>query len=73
MDINDYEMVHMYKTYSEFYKTTENSLAFSQYCERVFGADFTHDGFSDLNQYFIRFWTARDVCYHLISGSNMDG
>ena len=36
--------------YKDFYIAIENSRAFSEYCERVFGKDLGQQGFSDINQ-----------------------
>ncbi|MCL2034339.1 MAG: class I SAM-dependent methyltransferase [Oscillospiraceae bacterium] len=45
--MNDY---HMYDDYENFYHKIENSHAFTQYCEAVYGIDFSQDGFADLEQ-----------------------
>lgn len=39
-----------YTAYEEFYAMAESSRAFSLYCQRAFGADFSQDGFSDREQ-----------------------
>jgi len=36
--------------YKDFYIAIEDSKAFSEYCERVFGKDLGQQGFSDINQ-----------------------
>ena len=45
--MNEY---HMFNDYESFYHKVENSPAFSKYCETVYGADFSQDGFADLKQ-----------------------
>jgi len=39
-----------YDAYEQFYAMTAESKAFKAYCEDAFGADFSQDGFSDLQQ-----------------------
>lgn len=39
-----------YNEYQEFYETTKKSRLFSEYCEGVFGLDFSQDGFSTIKQ-----------------------
>lgn len=39
-----------YDAYEQFYSMAAESQAFKAYCENAFGADFSQDGFSDLNQ-----------------------
>ena len=39
-----------YNEYEQFYKMTEESKAFKNFCREAFGEDFSQDGFSDLNQ-----------------------
>lgn len=39
-----------YNAYEQFYSMAAQSKAFQSYCEDAFGADFSQDGFSDLNQ-----------------------
>jgi ubiquinone/menaquinone biosynthesis C-methylase UbiE len=36
--------------YQEFYRAIQNSQAYSDYCQRVFGADLGQHGFSDMEQ-----------------------
>ena len=38
------------KWYDEYYRAVEKSRAYSLYCEKVFGRDFSQQGFSDLSQ-----------------------
>lgn len=42
--------LRFYKGYEYFYKRLEKNKFFSTYCERVFGIDFSQDGFSDIGQ-----------------------
>ena len=42
--------LRFYKGYEYFYKKIEKDKFFSTYCERVFGIDFSQDGFSDIGQ-----------------------
>lgn len=42
--------LRFYKGYEYFYKRLEKNEFFSTYCERVFGIDFSQDGFSDIGQ-----------------------
>ena len=44
------ENLLFYSAYEEFYSMAANSEAFKAYCKDAFGADFSQDGFSDLNQ-----------------------
>lgn len=39
-----------YNAYESFYKMAESSKSFKEYCCDAFGADFSQDGFSDINQ-----------------------
>ena len=39
-----------YQAYQDFYQMAEKSQAFSEYCKKAFGADFSQDGFSDVSQ-----------------------
>lgn len=39
-----------YKEYERFYAMTETSEAFREFCMQAFGADFSQDGFSDIEQ-----------------------
>uniref|UniRef100_UPI004055AA4A class I SAM-dependent methyltransferase n=1 Tax=Acetatifactor sp. TaxID=1872090 RepID=UPI004055AA4A len=39
-----------YNAYEQFYSMAAQSEVFKGYCEEAFGADFSQDGFSDLNQ-----------------------
>jgi cyclopropane fatty-acyl-phospholipid synthase-like methyltransferase len=39
-----------YNEYEEFYKMASNSAIFHKYCEKVFGRDFSQDGFSNITQ-----------------------
>jgi SAM-dependent methyltransferase len=36
--------------YDRFYQTAESSVTLCEYCKRLYGVDFTQDGFSDLSQ-----------------------
>ncbi|WP_158588672.1 class I SAM-dependent methyltransferase [Butyrivibrio sp. X503] len=47
--LNDNELL-FYNEYESFYKMTENSKAFENFCREAFGQDFSQDGFSDINQ-----------------------
>ena len=40
----------MYDTYQDFYAAVEISPVFHQFCEEVYGADFSQDGFSDIRE-----------------------
>ena len=40
----------MYDFYENYYKTTAKNPVFMRYCREVYGADFTQDGFSDINE-----------------------
>lgn len=42
--------LRFYKGYEYFYKRLEKNKFFSTYCEKVFGIDFSQDGFSDIGQ-----------------------
>jgi len=42
--------LHMFDDYEKFYHRVENSQIFTQYCEVVYGIDFSQDGFADLEQ-----------------------
>lgn len=42
--------LRFYKGYEYFYNKVEKNPFFSTYCERVFGIDFSQDGFSDFRQ-----------------------
>ncbi len=42
--------LRFYQGYEYFYKKLEKNTFFSTYCERVFGIDFSQDGFSDIGQ-----------------------
>ena len=44
------EELLFYNAYQEFYKMANQSIAFSTYCRKAFGEDFSQDGFSDLQQ-----------------------
>lgn len=39
----------MYKWYQKFYNATKTSTAYKKYCEKVFGKNFSQQGFSDMN------------------------
>ncbi|MBQ8150464.1 MAG: class I SAM-dependent methyltransferase [Clostridia bacterium] len=39
-----------YNAYQDFYQMAEHSDAFGSFCREAFGADFSQDGFSDLQQ-----------------------
>ena len=39
-----------YNEYEEFYSMASNNNIFHRYCEKVFGGDFSQDGFSDVTQ-----------------------
>lgn len=39
-----------YNAYQSFYAMAENSKSFSDFCMEAYGADFSQDGFSDINQ-----------------------
>jgi len=43
-------MLPMYDFYESFYKRTAASAVFERYCEEVFGADFSQDGFSNMDE-----------------------
>jgi cyclopropane fatty-acyl-phospholipid synthase-like methyltransferase len=36
--------------YEQFYQTAESSVTLCEYCKRLYGIDFSQDGFSDLSQ-----------------------
>lgn len=42
--------LHMQDFYNRYYNMADNSDIFSLYCEKVYGIDFSQDGFSDINQ-----------------------
>lgn len=44
------EELLFYNAYQEFYKMANQSKAFSAYCKKAFGEDFSQDGFSDVLQ-----------------------
>lgn len=44
------EKLLFYDAYEQFYTMAAESRAFKAYCEDAFGADFSQDGFSDLQQ-----------------------
>jgi len=39
-----------YNEYEQFYYFAETSDAFKQFCVEAYGADFSQDGFCDINQ-----------------------
>ncbi len=39
-----------YNEYEQFYAMAEKSAAFSRFCKKAFGTDFSQDGFSDVRQ-----------------------
>ena len=45
--MSEQEML-FYKEYERFYAMTETSEAFREFCMQAFGADFSQDGFSDI-------------------------
>lgn len=44
------EKLLFYKEYEAFYAMTKKSAVFKDYCREAFGADFSQDGFSDMQQ-----------------------
>ena len=40
--------MHMYDEYQQFYIMSSQNNVFSKYCNRVYGIDFSQDGFNDL-------------------------
>lgn len=44
------DSLYLYDAYQDFYEMSKNSDIFSRYCNRVFGSDFSQDGFSDIAQ-----------------------
>lgn len=42
--------MHLYNEYQDFYKMSKKNDIFSRYCHKVFGIDFSQDGFSDITQ-----------------------
>lgn len=46
----DNDKLHLYDEYQDFYTMSKENEIFSQYCEKVFGIDFSQDGFSNKKQ-----------------------
>lgn len=44
------ENLLFYHEYESFYEMADKSEVFKEYCEKAFGADFSQDGFSDLQE-----------------------
>ena len=48
--IGDGNAPMFYNEYEQFYRMTEGSKAFENFCKSAFGEDFSQDGFSDIDQ-----------------------
>lgn len=55
-----------YNEYEEFYEFSENSETFKRFCYDAYGADFSQDGFSDINQINMIFPYIKDSNSHLL-------
>lgn len=55
-----------YNEYEQFYKFAETSEVFRQFCVEAYGADFSQDGFSDINQINMILAFIREPSSHIL-------